>query len=111
MWNDRKRKKYYIALQHELNQKRIDTMLLKEETFSGSNKEDINKKLSELREEQLQLCISVFQTTDCYRKLEALENATPKQLLLMHNLRTEINATICKTFVDVMAKMKECCTT
>ena len=53
-------------------------MLLKEETFSGSNKEDINKKLSELREEQLQLCISVFQTTDCYRKLEALENATPK---------------------------------
>lgn len=48
LWNDRKRKKYYIALQHELNQKRIDTMLLKEETFSGSNKEDINKKLSEL---------------------------------------------------------------
>lgn len=111
LWNDRKRKKYYIALQHELNQKRIDTMLLKEETFSGSNQEDINKKLSELREEQLQLCISVFQTTDCYRKLEALENATPKQLLLMHNLRTEINATICKTFVDVMANLKECCPT
>ena len=37
LWNDRKRKKYYIALQHELNQKRIYTMLLKEETFSGSN--------------------------------------------------------------------------
>ena len=73
-----------------MNQKRIDTMLLKEETFSGSNKEDINKKLSELREEQLQLCISVFQTTDCYRKLEALENATPKQLLLMHNLRRKL---------------------
>ena len=55
--------------------------------------------------------VSVFQTTDCYRKLEALENATPKQLLLMHNLRTEINATICKTFVDVMANLKECCPT
>ena len=35
----------------------------------------------------------------------------PKQLLLMHNLRTEINATICKTFVDVMANLKECCPT
>jgi len=26
-------------------------------------------------------------------------------------LRTEINATICKTFVDVMANLKECCPT
>jgi len=38
MWNDRKRKKHYIALQHELTQKRVDTMLLKEEEVSESNK-------------------------------------------------------------------------
>lgn len=58
MWNDRKRKKHYIALQHELTQKRVDTMLLKEEEVSESNKEDLNKKRSELTERQIQLCIS-----------------------------------------------------
>lgn len=52
MWNDRKRKKHYIALQHELTQKRVDTMLLKEEEVSESNKEDLNKKRSELTERQ-----------------------------------------------------------
>ena len=63
MWNDRKRKKYYIALQHELTQKRVDTMLLKEEEVSESNKEHIDKKRSELTEQQIQLCISVLKTT------------------------------------------------
>lgn len=53
MWNDRKRKKHYIALQHELTQKRVDTMLLKEEEVSESNKEDLNKKRSELTERQI----------------------------------------------------------
>lgn len=62
MWNDRKRKKHYIALQHELTQKRVDTMLLKEEEVSESNKEDLNKKRSELTERQIQLCISVLKT-------------------------------------------------
>lgn len=51
MWNDRKRKKHYIALQHELTQKRVDTMLLKEEEVSESNKEDLDKKRSELTEQ------------------------------------------------------------
>lgn len=83
MWNDRKRKKHYIALQHELTQKRVDTMLLKEEEVSESNKEHIDKKRSELTEQQIQLCISVLKTTDCYDQLEALERATPKQLLVM----------------------------
>lgn len=78
MWNDRKRKKHYIALQHELTQKRVDTMLLKEEEVSESNKEDLNKKRSELTERQIQLCISVLKTTDCYDQLEALERATHK---------------------------------
>ena len=44
MWNDRKRKKHYIALQHELTQKRVDTMLLKEEEVSESNKPKIRKQ-------------------------------------------------------------------
>lgn len=107
MWNDRKRKKYYIALQHELTQKRVDTMLLKEEELSESNKEHIDKKRSELTEQQIQLCISVLKTTDCYDQLEALERATPKQLLVMRSLRKEIRSDISNAFVDVMMNLKE----
>ena len=106
MWNDRKRKKHYIALQHELTQKRVDTMLLKEEELSESNKEHIDKKRSELTEQQIQLCISVLKTTDCYDQLEALERATPKQLLV-RSLRKEIRSDISNAFVDVMMNLKE----
>lgn len=107
MWNDRKRKKYYIALQHELTQKRVDTMLLKDEEVSESNKEHIDKKRSELREQQIQLCVSVLKTTDCYDQLETLEKATPKQLLAMRSLRKDIRSTISNAFVDVMVNLKE----
>ena len=107
MWNYRKRKKHYIALQHELTQKRVDTMLLKEEELSESNKEHIDKKRSELTEQQIQLCISVLKTTDCYDQLEALERATPKQLLVMRSLRKEIRSDISNAFVDVMMNLKE----
>ena len=107
MWNDRKRKKHYIALQHELTQKRVDTMLLKEEELSESNKEHIDKKRSELTEQQIQLCISVLKTTDCYDQLEALERATPKQLLVMRSLRKEIRSDISNAFFDVMMNLKE----
>lgn len=107
MWNDRKRKKHYIALQHELTQKRVDTMLLKEEELSESNKEHIDKKRSELTEQQIQLCISVLKTTDCYDQLEALERATPKQLSVMRSLRKEIRSDISNAFVDVMMNLKE----
>lgn len=107
MWNDRKKKKHYIALQHELTQKRVDTMLLKEEELSESNKEHIDKKRSELTEQQIQLCISVLKTTDCYDQLEALERATPKQLLVMRSLRKEIRSDISNAFVDVMMNLKE----
>ena len=107
MWNDRKRKKRFIALQRELTQKRVDTMLLKEEEASESNKEDLDKKRSELTEQQIQLCISVLKTTDCYDQLEALEKATPKQLLAMRSLRRDIRSTISSAFVDVMMNLKE----
>ena len=107
MWNDRKRKKRFIALQRELTQKRVDTMLLKEEEASESNKEDLYKKRSELTEQQIQLCISVLKTTDCYDQLEALEKATHKQLLAMRSLRRDIRSTISSAFVDVMMNLKE----
>ena len=107
MWNDRKRKKRYIALQRELTQNRVDTMLLKEEEISETNKEDLDKKRSKLTEQQIQLCISVLKTTNCYDQLEALEKATPKQLLVMRSLRKEIHSEISSAFVDVMMNLKE----
>ena len=107
MWNDRKRKKRYIALQRELTQNRVDTMLLKEEEVSETNKEDLDKKMSKLTEQQIQLCISVLKTTNCYDQLEALEKATPKQLLVMRSLRKEIRSEISSAFVDVMMNLKE----
>lgn len=106
MWNDRKRKKHYIALQNELTQKRVDTMLLKEEEISESNKEDIDKKRSELTEQQIQLCISMLKTTDCYEQLESLEKATPKQLLAMRSLRKEMRSAISRSFIDVMVNLQ-----
>lgn len=107
MWNDRKRKKRYIALQRELTQNRVDTMLLKEEEVSETNKEDLDKKRSKLTEQQIQLCISVLKTTNCYDQLEALEKATPKKLLVMRSLRKEIRSEISSAFVDVMMNLKE----
>ncbi|WP_444107162.1 tetratricopeptide repeat protein [Bacteroides sp.] len=107
MWNDRKRKKRYIALQRELTQNRVDTMLLKEEEVSETNKEDLDKKRSKLTEQQIQLCISVLKTTNCYDQLEALEKTTPKQLLVMRSLRKEIRSEISSAFVDVMMNLKE----
>lgn len=107
MWNDRKRKKRYIALQRELTQNRVDTMLLKEEEISETNKEDLDKKRSKLTEQQIQLCISVLKTTNCYDQLEELEKATPKQLLVMRSLRKEIRSEISSAFVDVMMNLKE----
>lgn len=106
MWNDRRRKKRYIALQHELTQKRVDTMLLREEEVSESNKEDIDRKRLDLTEQQIQLCISMFKTTDCYDQLEALEKATHKQLLAMRSLRKEMRSAISRSFVDVMENLQ-----
>lgn len=106
MWNDRKRKKHYIALLDELTQKRVDNMLLKEEEVSESNKDDIDKKRSELTEQQIQLCISMLKTTDCYNQLEALEKATPKQWLEMRSLRKEMRSAISNSFVDVMLNLQ-----
>lgn len=109
LWNDRKRKKYYITLQQELVQKRVDVMLLSEEDSNHHEKEHVNR-LAELREQQLKLCISMFETTECYKKLQAMEIANHKQLKMMGASRLEINVTIRKVFIDVMTNLKECCT-
>lgn len=108
LWIDRNRKKQYIALQQELVQNRVNTMLLREEEISDSEEDRINK-LTELREQQLPICVSMFQATEGYKKLQAMEKAKPQQVIKMHTYKLEINATIRKTFIDVMSNLEECC--
>lgn len=107
IWIDRNRKKHYIALQQELVQNRLDTMLLKEEEKSDSEEDRINK-LTELREQQLQICLSMFQATEAYKKLQIMEKAKPQQLIKMRAYKIEINVTIRKTFIDVISNLQEC---
>lgn len=108
LWMDRNRKKHYIALQQELVQNRVTTMLLREEEISNSEEERVNK-LSKLREQQLQICLLMFQATESYKKLQVMEKAKPQLLIKMRGYRLEINATIRKTFIDVMSNLEECC--
>lgn len=103
---DRKRKKRIIDLQQELNQKRIDVTLLREEG-SEINNEDIERRQIELIEEQINLCKLIFLPTHCYEKLESMKIATPKQLLDMDYLRKEIKDGVWKYFVDVMSSLDE----
>ena len=108
LWIDRSRKKNYILLQQELVQNRVDTMLLRENKIAKSEEERINT-LSELRDQQLQICFSMFQSTESYKKLQGMENAKPKELIKLRAFKPEINATIRKTFIDVMSNLGECC--
>lgn len=109
MWIDRKRKKRYIDLQKELNQKRIDTVLLNEEETSESDQESINKMKVDLFEEQLQICNSLFRSTDSYSKLEALKKATPKQRLDMQHLKQGIYDEIWNSYISVMSSLDDSC--
>ena len=83
-------------------------MELREEKAMESEEEHINK-LVELGERQFKLCMSMFEVTECYKKLQAMETATPKQLLSMSASRFEINVAIRKAFIDVMANLEKCC--
>ncbi|WP_294473381.1 hypothetical protein [uncultured Bacteroides sp.] len=107
MWIDRKRKKRYIDLQKELNQNRVNTMLLDEKESSMSEQESINEMKLDLINQRLKLCSSLFQPSDCYKKLEAMKKATPKQMLDMHHLVTDIKNGIMETFVDVMTSLSD----
>lgn len=106
MLKDRKRKKRIIDLQQELNQKRVDVSLLRNEASEATN-EQIDKRRIELLEQQIHLCKLMFQSTDSYEALETVKKATPKQLLDMDYLREEIKDGIWRSFVDVMNRLNE----
>lgn len=106
IWNVRKSKLRYIALQEELTQKRIEVIQLKEVAVST---EETSNNYAELREQQLEICMQIFQTTDCYEKLQIMEAASGKKLLSMRVLIPGMNKAIHNAFIDVMTNLKECC--
>lgn len=59
----------------------------------------------------MEICISLFKTTNGYKKLYELENSSPKKRIsLVANYRMKIINDIRRTFIDVMAGFKERCT-
>lgn len=76
MWRDRIRQKKYVSLQQQLTKNRTEVMLLNEE--SDAIAEDKGLELYKLEEERLAICISLFKTTNGYKKLYELENSSPE---------------------------------
>lgn len=108
LWKDRIRKKQYITLYEELTQKRVQMMRLKD--VSDLSKEESAENGSvKLMEQQLQICIQMFQATESYKKLCILEKSNPKQILLMRSAIPSINEAIRRTFIDIMTNLKERC--
>lgn len=109
MWRDRIRQKKYVSLQQQLTKNRTEGMLLNEE--SDAIAEDKGLELYKLEEERLAICISLFKTTNGYKKLYELENSSPKKRIsLVANYRMKIINDIRRTFIDVMTGFKERCT-
>ena len=71
MWRDRCRKNKYIALQKQLNENRAEIMMLSE---SSAPIEEKSAELHDLKEKNLQICISLFEATEGYKKLNELKN-------------------------------------
>lgn len=109
LWRDRIRQKKYVSLQQQLIKNRTEVMLLNEEPDTTA--EDKGVELCKLEEERLEICISLFKTTNGYKKLYELENSSPKKRIsLVANYRMKIINDIRRTFIDVMTGFKERCT-
>lgn len=103
---DRKRKIRIIDLQQELNQKRVDVTLLRdEETSNSTNEIDIRK--IELIEQQIELCNLMFKSTNYYKALETMKKASQKQLIDMELMKEKIKDSVWESFVDVMNSLSE----
>lgn len=100
MWRDRCRKNKYIALQKQLNENRAEIMMLSE---SSAPIEEKSAELHDLKEKNLQICISLFEATEGYKKLNELKNMKPgKRILKIQDYRERIIGDIRESFLDVM---------
>ena len=107
MWRDRCRKNKYIALQKQLNENRAEIMMLSE---SSAPIEEKSAELHDLKERSLQICISLFEATEGYKKLNELKNMKPgKRILKIQDYRERIIGDIRESFLDVMNNLRENC--
>lgn len=107
MWRDRHRKNRYITLQKQLMDNRAETLSLNEQEICG---EDKNNKLHELKEAKAGICISLFKSTEGYKRLDELQKAKPKERTkIIKNYRKLIIIDIKRTFVDVMEDLSGSC--
>ena len=106
MWRDRCRKNKYIALQKQLNENRAEIMMLSE----SSAPIEKSAELHDLKEKNLQICISLFEATEGYKKLNELKNMKPgKRILKIQDYRERIIGDIRESFLDVMNNLRENC--
>lgn len=106
---DRKRKKEYMVLQQRLMENYARKMSLTENIdISNAN----SGELTELAEERILICSSLFQATEGFKRLSGLEKATPKIRIESAIIyRKIIISDVKKTFAYVMEDLKQHCPT
>lgn len=108
LWRDRCRKKKFLDLQCRLLDNRVETVLIDEDSMS--TQEFNSLKLHRLEKERFEICMSLFEITEGYKKLNELKKTLPKERIIKaKNCRLIIVRDIRKTFVDVMADLKDNC--
>lgn len=108
LWRDRCRNRKFLDLQCRLLDNRVETVLLNEDL--NSTKEVNSLELQRLERERIEICISLFETTEGYKKLHELKSNKPKERILKAKAyRFIIVRDIRKTFVDVMGDLKDNC--
>lgn len=106
LWRDSYRKKKYMLLQQRLMENRAEIMLLNE--IPESVLESKSAELYQLEEERFHICISLFKTTEGYKKLCELTKATTRMRMnIVHSYRKTIITDIRNTFADVMGDLKD----
>lgn len=110
LWRDRRWKKRYILLQQRLMEKRAEIMLLNElpESVLDTKRSELHK----LAEERFSICISLFKTTEGYKRISEYTRATPKMRIGFINAHRQVIVNdVRNTFADVMGDLKDYCST
>ena len=94
-------------VEKQLNENRAEIMMLSE---SSAPIEEKSAELHDLKEKNLQICISLFEATEGYKKLNELKNMKPgKRILKIQDYRERIIGDIRESFLDVMNNLRENC--
>lgn len=107
LWRDRRRKNIYIALQKQLADNRSEALLLNVKDLHEEEKESRRDKL---KEESYFICLSLFKSTEGYKKLAELQKASPKERInIAGKHRSLILKDIKSSFVDVLEDLSVRC--